>query len=48
MAFIAPKPEGACARGLRSINAIHPSIRVQDWINIQIILKYTTIMHITV
>ena len=25
MAFIAPKPEGACAQGLRSINAMHPS-----------------------
>ena len=24
------------------------AIRVQDWINIQIILKYTTIMRITV
>ena len=28
MAFIAPKHEGACARGLRSINAIHPESRV--------------------
>ena len=27
MAFIAPKPEGACARGLRAINAICPSAR---------------------
>jgi hypothetical protein len=27
MAFIAPKPEGARARGLRAINAIHPSAR---------------------
>ena len=24
MAFIAPKPKGACAQGLRAINAIHP------------------------
>ena len=24
MAFIAPKPKGACAQGLRAINVIHP------------------------
>ena len=27
MAFIAPKPEGVCAQGLRAINAMHPSVR---------------------
>ena len=42
------QPSVELLNGERKTTDDHSHIRVQDWINIQIILKYTTIMRITV